>query len=102
MSGNVVDLRRGAVVCLADATGSVWLGRLWVGDLAWREGAAFWNLGLASGAAAFADGKRGCSYGRAGRMWNVKDVEGSTGCGLGGGGLGGVMGDVVPIHDVLY
>ena len=35
-------------------------------------------------------------------MGDVEDVEGSAGCGFGCGGLGGVMGDVVAVHDVLW
>lgn len=100
LGGQVVDLGGGAVVCLADAAGSVGLRRLGVSDLAGGERAALGDLaGLT--VATLGDGERGGGDGARLGRGDVEDIEGAAGCGLLGEGLGGVMRDLVAVHDVL-
>ena len=85
----VVDLWGVAVVGLTDVAGSIGLGGLWVGDLGWGQGTALGDGFALGGSGGLAGGG------------NIEDVEGAAGGGLLGGGLGGIVGDVVAVHDIL-
>lgn len=100
LGGDVVDAGGGVVVGLANAAGCIGLRRLRADDAAGGEGAALGDLdGLAVGTAGL-DGQRGSSDGRSG-AGNIKDIQAATGGGLLGGGLGGIVGNVIAVHDVL-
>lgn len=97
----LVDGGRRLVVCLAELAGCVRLLGFRVLDLGRGECAAFGDVDAhALGVALTAVGRGG--LGRAGFVaWDVEDVEFAAGSGLGGELLGGVVGDVVPVHDVV-
>lgn len=97
----LVDGGRRLVVCLAELAGCVGFLGFGVLDLGGGEGAAFGDVHAhALGVALAAVG--GGGLGRAGfAAWDVEDVEFAAGGGLGGELVGGVVGDVVPVHDVL-
>jgi hypothetical protein len=111
---------KGAVLGLEDSLGRVWgdgLGRLDLGDGEWASlgdvgvGSAGLTAGggrrvLAGGGGRLAGGRLGWLGRRwlgwlAGGGWNIEDVQNATSGGLGGGGLGGVVGNMVPINDVV-
>lgn len=90
-----------------------WLGRLDLGNGEW---ASLGDIGGEAGAfaAGFSSAGRGVlggggGLGRAlggrglGRLlgWDIEDVQNTAGGGLGGGGLGWVVGDVVTINDIV-
>lgn len=85
-SGELVD--GGTAVGTGDVLGLVWLGWLWALDLRLGERATLGDL----------DGELG-GGGLAG--WDIKDVQLTTSGGLLGGGLAGVVRDVVSIDDVV-
>jgi len=92
-----VELLEGSLVVLGvdDLAGLTWALGLGGDDALWGKGAA---LGDVSGGAA---GLAVSGGGLGGLGWDVDDVELAASGGLGGVVLGGVVGDVVTIDDVV-
>ena len=90
-------LERGLIVLGVDDLACLaWALGLWCDNAGWRDTTSLWNvLRSAAGVA----GGLGGSSGRLGR--DIDDVELAAGGGLSGVVLGGVVGDVVAVDDIV-
>jgi hypothetical protein len=92
-----------AVVGGQDVLGRGWVDWLWRLDLGNGKRASDGDGGAF--AAGFSSAGRGVlgGLGRLGRLlgWDIEDVQNTAGGGLGGGGLGWVVGNVVTINDIV-
>jgi len=91
------------IIGFSETSAGVWLLRSGVNNTAWRESTAGGDVGSGRLEGIFHFATSLCSGWRRGRLsrWDIEDVQLSSGCLLHNVLLGGIVGDVVAIDDVV-